>query len=51
MAVGAASVIRGIMVIPIADYACGKGQQRDERQRDAEDADQFTHGLIHAVYQ
>ena len=47
MAIRAASVIRGIMMIPVADHARGKRQQGDERQRDAENTDYFTHGLFH----
>ena len=43
MAIRAASVMRRIMMIPVADHTRGKRQQGDERQRDAENTDYFTH--------
>jgi hypothetical protein len=43
MTIGALRVIRGIGVMPIADDAGRKNQQRDERQRNPEYANSFPH--------
>ena len=46
MAIRATRVVRGIVVIPVADHTRGKGQQRDQRETNTEDADGFRHGRI-----
>jgi hypothetical protein len=43
VAVRAMRVIRGIGVMPVADDACGKDQQRDQRQGDPEYANRLPH--------
>ena len=42
MAIRAVRVIRGIGVIPIADYTSRKYQQRDQRQGNPEDANRLA---------
>jgi hypothetical protein len=44
MTIRASRVIRGIVVIPVADNTCGKDQERDQRQRNPEYANCLPHG-------
>lgn len=43
MAVGAMRVIRGIRMMPVADDAGSKDQQRDQRQRNPEYTNRLPH--------
>jgi len=43
VAVGAAHVIRGIVVIPVADNTRGKSQERDKRQTNTENSNHIPH--------
>ena len=43
MAVRALRVICGTVMMPIADDAGGKNQQRDQRQREPDDSKCFPH--------
>jgi hypothetical protein len=42
MTVRASRVIRGIVMIPVADNTCGKDQERDQRQRNPEYVNRFS---------
>jgi hypothetical protein len=44
MAVRALGVIRGFGMVPVADDAGGKNQQRNQRQRNSEYAKSLPHG-------
>ena len=44
MTIRASCVAGGIVMIPVADDACGKDQERDQRQRNPEYANRLPHG-------
>jgi hypothetical protein len=46
MAVRTARLVVGILVVPVADHTRGEDQQRDERQRNAENAKGVSHTKI-----
>ena len=43
VAVRAMRIIARALVVPIANYAGGEDQQRDQRQGDSENANRFVH--------
>ncbi len=49
VAVRAARVIVRALVVPVADHTRGKDQQRDQRQRNAENPERLLHQYVGSI--